>query len=149
MFRTGWVTSGTVAWQGVCARWCRWGVAATASLLVTVGGALVSPDAFARGPADSMAIVALDSLPQQAQTTHQLVLAGGPFPYPKDGIVFGNREAQLPRRSRGFYREYTVKTPGSRDRGARRIVCGGEPPSRPEVCYYTDDHYSSFRRISP
>ena len=96
-----------------------------------------------------MATVALDSLPQQAQTTHQLVLAGGPFPYPKDGIVFGNREAQLPRRSRGFYREYTVKTPGSRDRGARRIVCGGEPPSRPEVCYYTDDHYSSFRRISP
>jgi ribonuclease T1 len=64
----------------------------------------------------------------------------------KDGIVFGNREQMLPRQPRGYYREYTVRTPGSSDRGARRIVCGG-PRKAPEVCYYTDDHYASFRRI--
>jgi ribonuclease T1 len=93
--------------------------------------------------------VAMSSLPQEAQTTHRLVLQGGPFPYPKDGSVFGNRERLLPRQARGFYREYTVKTPGSRDRGARRIVCGGTPPTQPQSCYYTADHYSSFSRIEP
>jgi ribonuclease T1 len=99
-------------------------------------------------PADGGA-VALASLPPQAQTTYQRVLSGGPFPYAKDGTVFGNRERLLPRRTRGFYREYTVPTPGSRDRGARRMVCGGNPPTAPEVCYYSDDHYASFRRIAP
>ena len=93
--------------------------------------------------------VGIGQLPAQAQETYQHILAGGPFPYPKDGIVFGNREKQLPRQPRGFYREYTVKTPGARNRGARRIVCGGEPPTKPEVCFYTDDHYASYRRISP
>jgi ribonuclease T1 len=93
--------------------------------------------------------VALADLPPQAQETHRLVLKGGPFPYPKDGIVFGNRERLLPSKARGYYHEYTVKTPGSRDRGARRIVCGGEPPTRPEACFYTDDHYASFSAISP
>ena len=73
----------------------------------------------------------------------------GPFPYAKDGIVFGNRERVLPRRERGFYREYTVRTPGSRDRGARRIVCGGRQPTDPEACFYTADHYASFQRIAP
>jgi ribonuclease T1 len=97
----------------------------------------------------SLAAVSLAELPAQAQETHRLVLKGGPFSYPKDGISFGNRERQLPPKARGYYHEYTVKTPGSRDRGARRIVCGGEPPTQPEVCYYTDDHYSSFRRIAP
>lgn len=72
---------------------------------------------------------------------------GGPFPYSKDGSVFGNRERQLPARTRGYYREYTVRTPGSRDRGARRIVCGGAAPKAPDACFYTDDHYTSFRRI--
>ncbi|APR04679.1 ribonuclease [Thauera chlorobenzoica] len=71
---------------------------------------------------------------------------GGPFPYRKDGSVFHNRERLLPTRPRGYYREYTVPTPGARDRGARRIVTGGEPP---EVFYYTADHYRSFRRIEP
>lgn len=93
--------------------------------------------------------VSLASLPAQAQTTHQLILAGGPFPYPKDGTVFGNRERILPAKPRGYYREYTVKTPGSRDRGARRIVCGGKPPTQPDTCFYTDDHYASFKRIVP
>ena len=66
-----------------------------------------------------------------------------------DGIVFGNREKLLPARPRGSYREYTVKTPGQGGRGARRIVCGGKPPTQPEACFYTDDHYASFRRIAP
>lgn len=91
--------------------------------------------------------VAVASLPSQAQTTYQLILNGGPFPYSKDGVVFGNRERQLPAQARGYYREYTVKTPGARNRGARRIVCGGKPPTQPEACFYSDDHYASFRRI--
>ena len=96
-----------------------------------------------------VAPVALVTLPAEAQTTHQLILAGGPFPYPKDGSVFGNRERLLPMHPRGHYREYTVKTPGARNRGARRIVCGGPAPTRPEACYYTADHYASFKRIAP
>jgi ribonuclease T1 len=91
--------------------------------------------------------VALAELPPEAQQTEKLIRAGGPFPYTKDGTAFGNRERLLPRRDRGYYREYTVPTPGSRDRGARRIVCGGTPPVYPEICYYTEDHYASFRRI--
>ena len=92
--------------------------------------------------------IALSALPREAQTTYRLIQTGGPFPYEKDGVVFGNREHQLPRHPRGYYREYTVKTPGSRNRGARRIVCGGSPPDRPEACYYTGDHYANFRRIA-
>lgn len=106
--------------------------------------------AAARGvmPADERT-VALASLPPQARKTHELILSGGPFPYEKDGTVFGNRERQLPAQKRGYYREYTVKTPGSRDRGARRIVCGGRHPTQPDACYYTADHYASFSRIAP
>ena len=97
----------------------------------------------------SMEEVSLAELPSQARTTYRLILAGGPFPYDKDGTVFGNRERLLPAHKRGYYREYTVKTPWARDRGARRIVCGGEPPTQPETCYYTSDHYNSFRKITP
>jgi ribonuclease T1 len=93
-------------------------------------------------------VVDLASLPAEARQTHQLILAGGPFPYPKDGIVFGNRERLLPSKARGYYREYTVKTPRARNRGARRIVCGGSKATRPDTCYYTADHYASFRRIA-
>jgi ribonuclease T1 len=78
--------------------------------------------------------------------TYRLIHQGGPFAHEKDGVVFGNRERLLPLQRRGYYREYTVATPGSRDRGARRLVCGGAA-SRPETCYYTDDHYASFRRM--
>jgi ribonuclease T1 len=85
-----------------------------------------------------------DFLPLEAITTLEAIERGGPFPYDRDGSVFQNRERRLPERPRGYYREYTVATPGSRDRGARRIVTGGDPP---EVVYYTDDHYRSFRRI--
>jgi ribonuclease T1 len=94
------------------------------------------------------ATVNLASLPQQGQLVYGLILQGGPFAYDKDGTTFGNRERLLPAQKRGYYREYTVKTPGSRDRGARRIICGGEA-QRPESCFYTDDHYSSFRKIMP
>ena len=86
--------------------------------------------------------VALKQLPPEARHTIALIKAGGPFAYPKDGSVFGNREGLLPKRNRGYYREYTVKTPGAKDRGARRIVAG-----IPGEYYYTDDHYRSFKRI--
>nr|WP_236580539.1 ribonuclease domain-containing protein [Rubrivivax sp. A210] len=105
--------------------------------------------ALAKPPAAVEQAVALARLPAEAQTMHQLILGGGPFPYAKDGSVFGNFERRLPPRPRGQYREYTVTTPGARNRGARRIVCGGLPPTRPETCFYTDDHYASFRRIEP
>ena len=98
-------------------------------------------------PTPTLSTVALSALPREAQNTHRLILAGGPFPHGKDGSVFGNRERLLPRKARGYYREYTVRTPGSRDSGARRLVCGGEPPVKPEVCYYTDDHYASFKQV--
>lgn len=83
-------------------------------------------------------------LPPEARDTLALIRAGGPYPYRQDGGVFQNRERRLPERPRGYYREYTVDTPGSRDRGARRIVSGGDPPAE---FFYTDDHYRSFRRF--
>lgn len=86
--------------------------------------------------------VALASLPPEAVQTHALVLDGGPFPYTQDGQVFGNREQLLPEEEYGWYREYTVETPGSDDRGARRFVVGED-----EIFFYTDDHYDSFREV--
>jgi ribonuclease T1 len=88
-------------------------------------------------------------LPPEGRETLALIHQGGPFPHKRDGIVFQNRERLLPLRMRGHYREYTVRTPGVKHRGARRIVCGGQPPSPPEVCWYTADHYQSFRKITP
>ena len=118
---------------------------------LAVGAASQADMAHARGlfsgpPENS---VAAADLPRQGQQTYLLILQGGPFPHDKDGSVFGNRERLLPRERRGYYREYTVETPGSRDRGARRIVCGGVRVKMPDVCYYTSDHYSSFRMIVP
>jgi ribonuclease T1 len=101
----------------------------------------------AKGPVTASDAVALAELPTEAQQTERLIRAGGPFPFTKDGVTFGNRERMLPRRDRGYYREYTVPTPGARSRGARRIVCGGAPARNPEICYYTENHYASFRRI--
>ena len=104
---------------------------------------------FTQGPAaggSSSASIRVAELPRQGQQTYERIRTGGPFPYGKDGMVFGNRERLLPAHKRGYYREYTVQTPGSRDRGARRIVCGG-PPKLPHACYYTADHYASFRKI--
>ena len=98
--------------------------------------------------ASDVGSIALSDLPNQGQDTHRLIYQGGPFPFDKDGVVFGNRERLLPLSKRGYYREYTVKTPGSRDRGARRIICGG-PATTPDACFYTADHYASFRKIVP
>ncbi|WP_426661173.1 ribonuclease domain-containing protein [Rhodanobacter aciditrophus] len=84
-------------------------------------------------------------LPPEARDTLALVARGGPFPYRQDGVVFGNYEGQLPREPRGYYHEYTVETPGARNRGTRRIITGGTPPA---AYYYTDDHYRSFRRFT-
>jgi ribonuclease T1 len=117
-------------------------------LAITVLGAVLTAAAVhAKETAPELGTVALAQLPAEAQHTERLIRAGGPFPYAKDGAVFGNRERTLARQPRGFYREYTVKTPGSRDRGARRIVCGGRQAANPEACFYTDDHYASFRQI--
>ncbi|MDX2564889.1 ribonuclease domain-containing protein [Streptomyces sp. TX20-6-3] len=81
-------------------------------------------------------------LPPEARRTLDLIARGGPYPYAKDGAVFSNFERILPREERGYYREYTVRTPGERDRGARRIVTG-----RDGEIYWTDDHYESFREV--
>ena len=86
--------------------------------------------------------IALADLPAEAHHTLALIKAGGPFPHAQDGSTFGNRERLLPRRERGYYREYTVRTPGARDRGARRIVAGSSGEF-----YFTADHYRSFQRI--
>lgn len=94
----------------------------------------------------SLGLIRVSDLPVDAQKTLVLIKQGGPFAYSKDGVVFGNYEKQLPRQPRGYYHEYTVKTPGARNRGARRIVAGGEPVSSGEY-YYTDNHYATFRRI--
>jgi ribonuclease T1 len=96
--------------------------------------------------AQSSAAISVSELPQQGRATYELIRLGGPFPHQKDGAVFGNREQLLPLGKRGYYREYTVQTAGSKDRGARRIVCGG-PARTPEACFYTFDHYASFRKI--
>ena len=118
-------------------------VIAVCALLALVGAAI------ARGPVPISDIPAA-ALPGEAHATLALVKAGGPFPYARDGSVFSNRENLLPARQRGYYREYTVRTPGARDRGARRIVAGagasGDARTSGEY-YYTDDHYNSFRRI--
>ena len=94
------------------------------------------------------ATVSFGQLPPQGVETYQLIRQGGPFPFEKDGVIFGNRERLLPMQKRGYYREYTVKTPRSRGRGTRRIVCGGQATA-PDACYYTADHYASFRKIVP
>jgi ribonuclease T1 len=94
-----------------------------------------------------IAEIPLTALPPEARHTLILIKQGGPFPYAKDGAVFGNYEGVLPRRKRGYYHEFTVKTPRERSRGARRIIAGGDPRSSGEY-YFTDDHYATFRRIA-
>ncbi len=130
-----------------CNRWGAWGRTAAVALLA-LSGAWVGAVAQAKTPPPAaLQTVARAELPAQAQTMMTLIEQGGPFKYDKDGTVFGNREKILPARQRGYYREYTVKTPGERSRGARRIVCGGQQPRSPDACFYTDDHYGSFRQI--
>lgn len=120
------------------------GAAAFAFLALCAWVALPgASSAWARGPAPLEAVSAAQ-LPVEAQSMLTLIRKGGPYRYRQDDSSFGNRERRLPQQAQGFYREYTVPTPGSRDRGARRIIAGGNPPTE---FYYTDDHYRSFRQI--
>jgi ribonuclease T1 len=116
-------------------------------LAVLLGGGSVSAKTFWTSP-DVAGDIPLSELPVQGQETHRLIYQGGPFPFSKDGVVFGNRERLLPMHKRGYYREYTVQTPVARDRGAKRIVCGGAATA-PDACFYSADHYASFRKIVP
>lgn len=129
----------------------RWHALRKTGLFAICAAAVLSTGAVqARGHTEkpSPGSVELTSLPAEAGATYRLILAGGPFPHDKDGVVFGNREQLLPAQKRGYYHEYTVPTPGAHNRGARRIVCGGVPPERPQACFYTGDHYASFRLIA-
>lgn len=99
-------------------------------------------DAFGANNDREMQIIMVSALPLEGQETLHLIKRDGPFPYPRDGVIFSNFEKRLPKRQRGYYREFTVKTPGARNRGARRIVCG-----QLVECYYSADHYQTFRRI--
>ncbi|MDP1856136.1 MAG: ribonuclease domain-containing protein [Candidatus Nitrotoga sp.] len=99
-------------------------------------------DVFGSDNDREMGVVAVSALPPEGRETLHLIKWGGPFPYPRDGVIFSNFEKRLPKHERGYYREFTVKTPGKRNRGARRIVCG-----QSVECYYSADHYQTFRRI--
>jgi ribonuclease T1 len=126
-------------------------LAAALAILILLGVSALGQFSSAKeAPAfksTAIATISLKELPPEAIHTLQLIRKGGPFPYKKDGVTFNNRERLLPRQPRGYYSEYTVKTPKSRDRGARRIVAGGDPTTSAEY-YYTDDHYNSFKRIT-
>jgi ribonuclease T1 len=117
------------------------GLAIVIAVVCLVPALAQSAQKSAAAPARSNE-VALADLPREARQTLELIKHGGPFPYRRDGIVFGNFERRLPLKNRGYYHEYTVPTPGARDRGARRIITGA-----PGEYYYTDDHYETFRRI--
>ena len=118
--------------------WLTVALIASTILAITSAGARESPSERSE--------IAIAKLPAEARDMLRLIRAGGPFAYERDGVTFGNREHLLPAQRRGYYHEYTVATPGARNRGARRIICGGARQT-PDVCYYTDDHYASFRRI--
>jgi ribonuclease T1 len=126
---------------------CGTAVADAGGLSLEGGGAIAPPTPAlpARPPLPPRAIptIPLSKLPPEAQRTFDLIRRGGPFPYAKDGTVFGNRERRLPLAPMGYYREYTVPTPGSRDRGARRLVTGKQ-----REVYYTPDHYRSFMQVA-
>ncbi|MBW8487042.1 ribonuclease domain-containing protein [Actinomadura parmotrematis] len=116
---------------------------ATTSGTATASGTRTGAASARPTASDGLPEVRAASLPAEARTTLRLISAGGPFPYRQDGTVFGNREGLLPRERSGYYHEYTVPTPGSRDRGARRIIAGGAGER-----YYTADHYRSFARVA-
>jgi len=136
---------GGKSWIGRASAW------AVAVVMAVVAGTVLvqarSPSGTSILSGSVSASVALTGLPAQGQAVMAQIREGGPFRYEKDGTVFGNRERLLPSQTRGYYREYTVPTPGLSHRGARRIVCGGQQPRLPDACFYTEDHYSSFRLI--
>lgn len=112
------------------------------AMLLALGSAQIYAYAFGSNNDREMQIITVFALPPEGRETFHLIKRGGPFPYPRDGVIFSNFEKRLPKHERGYYREFTVKTPGIRNRGARRIVCG-----QPVECYYSADHYRTFRRI--
>lgn len=112
------------------------------AMLLALASAQTYADAFGPDYGREMQIIAVPALPPEGRETLHLIKQGGPFSYARDGVIFSNFEKRLPKRERGYYREFTVKTPGVRNRGARRIVCG-----QPVECYYSADHYQTFRRI--
>ena len=112
------------------------------SLLMAISNALAFDNSHTKSEHATVPTIVAAQLPTEARTTLKLIEQGGPFPYRKDGVVFGNRETKLPKQRYGYYHEYTVKTPGARNRGARRIVSGST-----HEYYYSDDHYRSFMRI--
>ena len=132
--RVGEMTNAMHVWRRLAPFWML--------LLTVLLGSPTTAHSFDDRAAGGVATIPADKLPQQARETLHLIRVGGPFPYAKDGVVFGNYERLLPRKPRGYYHEYTVPTPGAHDRGARRIIAGqaGE-------LYYTDDHYRTFKRI--
>ena len=140
----------------LCKGWGQWRrtgavllVALSASLL-GAGSSVHAKESPAQAPTQaSPETIATAQLPPEGRNVLALIYRGGPFRYDKDGVVFGNRERLLAAKARGYYREYTVRTPGENSRGARRIVCGGLAPTAPDACFYTDDHYASFRKILP
>ena len=113
-------------------------------LIVALGALVIAVFAVLANGHGNPGSVSSSQLPLEAHGVLAQIKRGGSFAYPQDGGVFGNRERLLPSQPNGYYREYTVPTPGSRDRGARRIISGGSPPSE---FFYTDNHYSSFSRI--
>ena len=122
------------------------GAVAATGLLLALIASFAPSSAWSRGPEPAqITVIEASRLPPEARDTLALIGRGGPYRHRQDDSTFGNRERLLPAQPRGYYREYTVETPGSRDRSARRIVAGGQPPV---VFYYTDDHYRSFRRIT-
>jgi ribonuclease T1 len=124
-------------------------VVVIAMLVITLAASLFGCSADKKAssgdldPTSGLKYVAVADLPKEGRDTLKLIDQGGPYPYSRDGVVFGNLEKILPKHDRGYYHEYTVKTPGEKDRGARRIVIGNAGER-----YYTDDHYKSFRRIA-
>ncbi len=128
-------------------RWAKFKLVLT-GLIYGLVVSIAPAEARETAPQGAVQTVRKADLPAQGVETYDKILQGGPFPYDKDGVIFGNRERILPANKRGYYREYTVKTPYARNRGARRIVCGG-PATQPDACFYTADHYESFRKIVP
>ena len=115
------------------------------TILLSVFAVLLTPQSNALEKSSGLPTIGVAELPKEGRETLALIRKGGPYPYAKDGTIFSNRERILPNPPRGFYHEYTVKTPGARDRGARRIICGGK---QQQICYYTGDHYASFKIIN-
>ncbi len=133
------------------------------SVALGASAATTSDEGAPRTAKAAMQEISRHKLPPEARDTLELIERGGQFPYDRDGIVFGNFERRLPQKDRGYYQEYTVKTPGVKSRGARRIVAGGcmagakkgkdAPPAKAPCAkgerYYTDDHYKTFKQVKP